>query len=741
MPIAAPVTREDRQAASAVRKKETRNRVRTVRRAEHVTEFIAVDGEGMTVWPVDSEGVCHGPRHVYVLLGVGQRQLENPAGLHWKEILDFLWEEYVNHPGAAFVGFYLGYDFTQWLKTLPENRASILLTKGGRAARQRKLHQHNGPFPVYCDDWEFDILGVKRFKFRPKGQKSWMYICDAGPFFQASLMSIIDPGKWTEPVVTEEEWATLQEGKAKRSTAVLDADMRRYNRLENDVLARLMVRLNEGFTDAGIRLRKNQWYGPGAAAQEWMKSTDLPTHEQLEKRLPWQALSDLRATYYGGWFEIFMHGHVPGISWEYDINSAYPFIASELPCLMHGKWEHRNGLGETREYKGKSVPKDFTASYFRWTKVRNQVTDPVLTSLPPLGSNELRAVYAHVRGSDRHIGTMLHRRQADGISIVRPDRTTGWFWQHELEAAQQAGIIDTIECIEWWTYTKCDCRPPMRGLAGLYDKRLRVGKNTSAGKSYKLIYNSVYGKNAQTIGDPRFGNLIYASLITAGCRTMILDAIATHPGGTSAVAMVATDGVYFTSPHPNLPQSEKIGDWECSQKNHLTLFKPGVYWDDKARADIREGKAARFKARGVNAAAFGKQIATLDGMFTEWDGRYPETEEDWPSVQFAVGFSMVTALQALQRGKWWTAGYVSDSNEAWQYSTPEKYGKRASGYYDGEVYRSTPCTLPPHYENGRWERSVPYTKGMTVSETHGDNSITPDGTIVQTVSEMLGLVK
>lgn len=95
---------------------------------------------------------------------------------------------------------------------------------------------------------------------------------------------------------------------------------------------------------------------------------------------------------------------------------------------------------------------------------------------------------------------MLHRFV--DASIARPDCTRGWFWQHELEAAQRAGLIDSIECEEWWTYAPCDC----------------------------------------------------------------------HPMGTSAVAMVATDGVYFASPHPGLRISSALGDWSTSEKANLTLF-------------------------------------------------------------------------------------------------------------------------------------------------------------------------
>ena len=41
-----------------------------------------------------------------------------------------------------------------------------------------------------------------------------------------------------------------------------------------------------------------------------------------------------------------------------------------------------------------------------------------------------------------------------------------------------------------------------------------------------------------------------ASMVRLVARQMILDAITTHPEDAKAVAMVATDAVYFTSPGP-----------------------------------------------------------------------------------------------------------------------------------------------------------------------------------------------
>lgn len=689
---------------------------RRAERQAHDVEFIGVDGEGTGRWK----------DHRYVLLGVGDRSLESSDGLTFTSIMDFLYTSYKTSPDASFVGFFLGYDFTQWFRTLPEERAKMLLTPEGRAKRVRRTAQHLGPFPVNYDGWEFDILGMKRFKLRPEGTKgNWMYVCDAGPFFQASLMSVIDPRKWEEPVVTREEYALLEKGKANRDSAVLDERMRAYNTLENRVLARLMGRVNTGLVAAGIRLRKNQWFGPGQAAQAWLNGIRAPTGDVVREALYQHGANGVRAeghpaplslvtgltersvrtslpdaarmSYYGGWFEIFAHGHIPGDTWEYDINSAYPAIISALPCLIHGVWRHTQG-------------------------------DPPRAS----GSGVVVLSHARVRGNNRRIGAMLHRREDH--SILRPLETAGWYWRHELDAGIRAGVIDSVACDESWSYDQCGCPPPMRGIAGLYDERLRVGKNSPHGKGLKLVYNSVYGKFAQSIGEPKYGNAVYASLVTAGCRAMILDAIASHPGGTSSVCMVATDGVYFTSRHGRLDLSPRLGAWEESVHANLTLFKPGVYWDDHTRQSIRDGGSPAFKARGISAKAFSPMLASVDRHFDRWPDdfpgeRDPEGPRDgwYPRVTFQSGFSMVTCQQALQRRKWGTAGAVSDV-ELTQDADP--IGKRHSGYYEDGVYWSRPFA-----NGGPRIESYPYNKrfGQPDPDEYGINM---DGTVKDQWAQM-----
>lgn len=647
--------------------------------------FIAIDGEG----------TGRGSAHKYVLLGVGDKQREWPKGVtDITEIFTFLYDCYTENPDAIYVGFYLGYDFNMWLRCLPRERAWMLLSKAGQRKRQRKSENGHflGPWPVEYKGWQFDMLAEKRFKLRPGKDSDWMYICDAGPFFQCSLLKAIDPKTWNEPVVTQREYDRVKAGKERRDSAVLDEEMKYYNRLENEILARLMDRYRDGMVRAGVTLKKQQWFGPGQAAQKWMRV--VGTLDKVTEAVRDHAKADpdwwdaVVSTYYGGWFEIPVHGHVPGVTYAYDINSAYPYVASTLPCVCSA-WMH-----------GNNTPR---------VAIRR--------------NSPLVLVRCIARGTDSYLGGLPYRTEDNHVS--RPRYTSGWYWLHEIQAAKRAGLINDVTYYEWYAYEPCGHEPPLKTLAKLYESRLEIGKDTPAGKAFKLIYNSVYGKLCQSAGTGApFSNPVYASLITAGCRAMILDAIASHPEKSKAVAMVATDGVYFMSEHPSLELSDtELGKWSVTEHVNLTLFKPGIYWDDSAREAIAAGDKPQFKARGISAEDFARAVGDVDTQFAEWGDSWlpgmPPGKEDWPKVEFRSRFSQTTVKQAIQ----WTdeikdaakqnaiyrncAGVVKENRKLKQDAYPGEKRNPYQAWFDEDrgVWRTAPWDGGPH-----WPASKPYDK-------------------------------
>lgn len=602
----------------------------------------------------------------------------------------------MENPFAAYVGFYLGYDFTMWLRDLPRNRAHMLLSNEGIALRKRiKSGQNHLPFPVEHRGYLFDILPMKRLRLWKDGSDKRMYICDTGSFFQTSFLNAInpDPAKWPDgPIVTDTEYKKIALGKSERGQDVVnwgspvDSEMIEYNVLENDVLSRLMKKYNEGLHNVGIRLKRDQWFGPGQAAQKWMSNIKAPTREEFEDVTDREIRRKLRSSYYGGWFEIFAHGHIPGTSYSYDINSAYPDIQSQLPCCLHGRW--------TTDENGSTCP-----------------MDPSLKTL----------VFATVEGTNRHIGSAPHRLKTG--HILRPNRTKGWYWLHELNAAKSARLASFWEIHEWISYEQCVCVSPFSSERELYEDRIRVGKNTVGGKARRLVYNSAYGKTAQSIGVAKYANPFYASLITSLCRTRILLAIANHVKGPEDVLMVATDGIVFRSPHNLLHCSPtQLGAWTETTHRNLCLFMPGVYWDDSTRDKLVHGEHPSLKSRGIPAKALADKILEIDAMFND-----PYSGKGFPVITLPIGFSLVSPKQALARGKWDTCGIVT----TWDADTgtgpsrtidSDPYMKRAPSLdiIDG-IMRSY-C-----YEQAPTLESTPYTK--TFGDKEEDEIFTPDGTI------------
>lgn len=659
----------------------TRPKKKDTRKSHHstgTTRFIAIDGEGIN--PDDDS-------HIYGMLSIGsdpEWTIVDENGLEWETILDHLYDYHLSNgaPGTAYVGFYLSYDFDRWLRTMPQERVARLLTTEGRASRKSKsANLHSRVLPVDMPNgWQINMLGKKMFEFRKRschcsvfyckcpGKGPWMRICDAGPFFQTSFLKAIDPRKWQSPIVTNAEYELIERNKKYRPYATeFTEEMAVYNRLENEILARLMDVLNAGFREMGIILAPRQWFGPGQAAQKWMKNECITTAEEVQKAVPQWFLEAAKNSYFGGWFEIMMHGIIPGETHEYDINSAYPHIISSLPCLLHGEWRH--------ETNSNAPDKRFVLVY--------------------------ASVSSYRANHKSTIGTMLHR-EYDG-KIHRPTRTKGWFWLSEIKAAKRAKLIARCHIYEWMAYDPCDCLPPMRNVQFLYDLRIKVGKDTPLGKGCRLAYNSMYGKVAQSVGNPIFANSIWASLITSGCRTMILDAIATHPKGKKDVCMVATDAVFFCTPHPTIPVSKKLGEWDHNARNNLALFKPGVYWDDNTRKDISEDRYPVFKARGIGAASFASSIAEIDNIFRDWNNNPPTLSSvsgmvsGWPYIEFITGFSMISCLMAIRRGKWELAGQVNQGMKVAQNANPhdKRIGAWPEQLDDGRtIWRSEPWTLP-----------------------------------------------
>jgi hypothetical protein len=735
---------------------------------DRVANFVAVDGEGFRrqvekFTPIDSvpeeeldeldemltagdieidievddEGVATRgfyelvERHQYEMLTVGDQTLgKRGEELKPAEVFEFLYSHFEDNQDKkkAYVGFFLSYDFTMWLRNMSERHARALLTKEGKERRTVEFTDDEGDSKSYTypvtlwkndgtADFEIEMLGHKRLSIRrhiasedrvvkdvvirSDGKTRtvyeaypypWLNICDAGSFFATSLLNAINPKGSVEPIVSDEEFALLKRGKDNRDSADFDDATMEYNVLENEVLKRLMTQLDGGFRSVGIHLKASQYYGPGAAAQAMMKEWGVPTGEELREVIPPYALQAGMNSYYGGWFETSFLGQYPEDVIESDVNSAYPAALEKLPCLLHATCDKGDGKPP--------VPgeRDLTIVH-----VRTHTFEPGSHRTPLFGG--------------------LSHREASG-SIMHPLETEGWHFLAEVHAAIAAGTIARVEYLDWvQVHPTCACANPFGKIRELYNERLKVGKNTARGIALKIVYNSMYGKTAQTVGKPKYGFSLYASYITSYCRTMILNAMAKLPNQSHDVLMIATDGIYTKCPIPGLDvDPNRMGAWDVATKEGFTAVMPGVHWDNKTRNQVIAARiaagdegvpdysAVKIKSRGVSSKAIGASLHNFDEMFADLIAEYEignpvlTAEGEFPQVTIHIDFSLTSAKLALARNKWHTAGHV-ESTERVISSNPQT--KRAAVL---KVHTRTGAsflkTLP--YEMGAELATQPY---------------------------------
>jgi hypothetical protein len=109
----------------------------------------------------------------------------------------------------------------------------------------------------------------------------------------------------------------------------------------------------------------------------------------------------------------------------------------------------------------------------------------------------------------------------------------------------------------------------------------------------KFILNSLYGKLAQTVGNPRFASRIWAGIITSGTRAQLLQMLLRH-GEESNVYALATDGLYSGEDlDVGDRKTPELGAWEKKYEGEAWFVRPGIYWSDHT-----------LRARGLGRRVF-----------------------------------------------------------------------------------------------------------------------------------------
>lgn len=493
------------------------------------SRFVGVDGEGG-----NEDGV-----HRYLLLRAGQQAIENVDGLTVWECLGFLAD--MPKKGRTYVAFAFDYDVTMMLRQTGTKIWDKLMD---RASRERIAEgKRTGRYwPVRVGEFEIDYMPRKEFKVRRRGARSYTVVHDTFTFFQSSFVAALQ--EW----FPEEEWEAaidkIAKGKKMRHDfgAVTEHE-REYNKLEIIMLERLMNRFRD--LCFGLDIRPRKWQGPGHLVNAVFEREGVPRKEELH--VPREVWDAAQFAYVAGRFECSTYGDIRQEVYQYDINSAYASYYRSLPCVRHGRWRQISELPDAE-----SGPVTYV----------------------------VHVTFHHPAGRPWHT---LPMRSPKG-NILFPQTGQGWYWGNEVDVARANGVELTVhdgyvyECV-------CECEP-FAWVYRLYDERDHYGKTSGRGMVLKIVLATIYGKLAQSIGNPIYANPVHAGLITSSCRARLIDATLRVEHG-QGVLMLATDGLFSTALIPGLSVGLALGEWELTIHQSMFIVQSGVYFLDGRKPKTR----------------------------------------------------------------------------------------------------------------------------------------------------------
>ena len=503
------------------------------------TYLIGIDGEG-----VDDE---HGNHHYNLLCASDgtHRWMLDRQHTHCTtdECFDFLFSLPVS---ATLIGFSFQYDLNMMIKDY------ILSQQDRDVARQTlKDFQHaqwinTGRYKFRCfpRKW-FDLIRVHNGETIQR-----VKIEDVFSFFQRSFVKVLKEWKVGDPKIVEE----IERMKGKRGQLEQESwsDVVTYCLTECDYLVDLYGRFLETFslaksqTKVPLGLKGN--YGPGAAAGYTLEHLTINSYRgKIPDAVEYNYV---RRAYFGGRFDLCeagWHSHL----YQYDINSAYPYHTSQLPCLRHGRWRWCENYREDYQYAiwkvRWQIPFDFRWPPFPWRNKNGAVYYPT----EGYGCYWASEVTAALKMLSTHL-----KRPLDRVAEIRG----GWIYE-----------------------THCDCQP-FSFIKEMYELRKEMVAEVPpnpAQWAFKLVYNSIYGKLVQHISNPKYGFqcFTWGGMITAGTRAQILDALTL---GFHDVVSVATDGILSKTPLALPGGKEKVlGEWEYKNKGRTFIVMPGIYYFPK----------------------------------------------------------------------------------------------------------------------------------------------------------------
>ena len=411
---------------------------------------------------------------------------ENPKGLSTAECFAFLT---ALPSDVVFWGFAFRYDVNMMLGDVPPHIVERLQTEG----------------ECYWGSYRIEYHGKRLLISKRKGSGEHRRVVasftlwDMYPWVQTSFVKWLR--KWE--LAGERTITRVDSMKNLRSSfnPSQRAAIRKYCQQECVLLAKGARRLMSLIDVTGLPVRA--YNSPASVAKAAMTRNNVLEYKTDP---PDEIVGLIDRAYHGGRAELAEVGLLTGPFYAYDLNSAYPAMAVDLPCLAHGDWTHG----------------DWPVSQWSLCKVSWRCKPGTVWGPFPMNPKV---------GSKRY-----------------PTSGTGWYWWCEVEAARNAGY--DVQVREAWSFTPhCDHRP-FAYLHDLYELRKQLqGAGDQAQIIYKLALNSTYGalaehphrRHGETVM-PKHRCMMWAGLICAGVRAQLLGVL------DDDVVFLATDCALSRTP-------------------------------------------------------------------------------------------------------------------------------------------------------------------------------------------------
>lgn len=584
-----------------------------------MTTFTCIDGEGLT----RDDG-----SHDYTLLAASDgRYIESYAlgGLGTEEAFEFLLDTGEQNKGDIICGFFLSYDFNMMFRDLP---AHIL--EGLWASEMRSWRAGSGRYRHYrIECIPNRVLKIQRGTYRMSadGDMSWktekaVTVWDCFQFFQMSFVKALRDWDAADTATIDR----IAEMKDKRGTFEdgMADEVRAYCFEEVTLLRGLMERV--AATLDGLDLNLTTWYGAGSIASAMFRKHGVKRH--ISRDFETEVTTAIMSSYFGGRIETFGVGVIKNSSWNYDVRSAYPAAARDLPSLRDASWGHTKRWEEGEPWA-------------LW-RIRWQARDSIQRLAP---------------------FPFRHKKR-----IFWPTNGEGWYHTPEVSAALSEPVMRErydFEIIEGWILRPANDDRPFSFIQDIYDERARLKReHDPREKPLKLAMNAAYGKCAQSAGGrdgkpPPYQCYYWAGAMTSNCRAKLLRAACAAGDGLLAIA---TDGIFSRTEIPSLYMGQSLGDWESTEvEPGLMLIQPGVYASPHLGACSICGSityCACINALGSfgKTRGFGSKGLQYEAFKTAWERDGLGAEIVIPETRF-ISFGYALATNSIET-KWrrWISG-------------------------------------------------------------------------------------